>query len=163
MNDMGDVTLRPFGREDLQSVRALIVSTIDACYTPFYPPRAIEFFRHYHSDENILKRAEEGFTIVGEARTGLVATGSLVAAHISAVFVLRAAQGRGLGRKGMEQLDEKARSDRWGEVTLDVSLPSKRFYERLGYRLGEHTYLDVGEGQRLEYWKATKELIPERA
>jgi hypothetical protein len=43
-------------------------------------------------------------------------------------------------------------------VELSVSLPSRRFYENLGYELVEACSIDVGEGQRLDFWKARKML-----
>ena len=44
------------------------------------------------------------------------------------------------------------------EVVLSVSLPSKRFYESLGFEIIEDRTIDVGEGQRLGYWEAKKTL-----
>jgi hypothetical protein len=43
-------------------------------------------------------------------------------------------------------------------VVLSVSLPSKGFYEALRYEILQEAHLDVGEGQRLDYWKARKVL-----
>jgi len=154
-----DVKLRPFLPGDLDAVRGVIFSTIDACYSGVYPPRAIEFFKQYHSDENVLDRAQRGYTIVGESGGRAIATGSIIADHICAVFVIPAAQHRGLGRRIMEHLEQRARSAGFEAVTLDVSLPSRQFYEGLGYRLSEAAHLDVGEGQRLDYWRATKLLV----
>jgi hypothetical protein len=59
----------------------------------------------------------------------------------------------------MKHLEEKAESDGWKDVTLDVSLPSRGFYESLGYELSEGVSVDVGEGQRLDHWKAKKQLV----
>jgi hypothetical protein len=43
-------------------------------------------------------------------------------------------------------------------VSLSVSLPSRRFYEALGYEIVEERSIDVGEGQRLDFWQAHKAL-----
>ncbi len=154
-----DAKLRPFLPDDLDAVRNVILSTIDACYPAVYPPRAIEFFKQYHSDANILDRAQRGYTIVAESGGQVMATGSLLADHISAVFVLPSAQRQGLGRRIMEHLEQTARAAGFETITLDVSLPSRPFYERLGYGLSHAAHHDVGEGQRLDYWTATKRLI----
>jgi GNAT superfamily N-acetyltransferase len=158
MNSLNEVKLRPFLQGDLNAVRDVIFSTIDTCYSGFYPPRAIEYFKQYHCDENILSRANDGCTIVAESKGRMIATGTLIENHICAVFVMRQAQGLGVGRRIMEYLEERARSTGVREITLDVSLPSRQFYERLGYLLSDDTYLDVGEGQRLDYWKASKSI-----
>jgi hypothetical protein len=46
-------------------------------------------------------------------------------------------------------------------VELDVSLPSRGFYERRGYRMLEDRSIDVGEGETLDYWRAAKRLAGE--
>jgi hypothetical protein len=44
------------------------------------------------------------------------------------------------------------------EAELSVSLRSRGFYERLGYNISEGCSIDVGEGKRLDFWKASKPL-----
>jgi GNAT superfamily N-acetyltransferase len=153
-----DMNVRQFQKRDLDAVRELILSTINTCYAGFYPPRAIEYFKQYHCDANIFERAKKGYTIIGESNGRMVATGTIVENHICAVFIIRSVQRQGLGRKIMEHLEDRARTEGFTEVNLDVSLPSRPFYERLGYRLSEDTHIDVGEGQSLDYWKAYKPL-----
>jgi GNAT superfamily N-acetyltransferase len=163
MNRMSAMVLRLFLPSDLDSLKNLILSTITTCYAGVYPPRVIQYFKQYHSDEQILQRAKEGCTIVIERDGKAIATGSIVGGHVCAVFVVPEIQRQGLGRRIMEHLEDKARSAGFKEVNLHVSLPSKRFYERLGYRLSEDAYLDVGEGQRLDYWEAKKPLFVDKA
>ncbi|MGA2060890.1 MAG: GNAT family N-acetyltransferase [Thermoguttaceae bacterium] len=158
MNCSPDINIRQFKKSDLNAVRELILSTINTCYAGFYPPRAIEYFKQYHCDANILERAEKGYTIIVESNGRVVATGTIVENHVCAVFIIRSVQRQGLGRKIMEHLEDRAISEGFKEINLDVSLPSRQFYERLGYRLSEDTHIDVGEGQSLDYWKAHKPL-----
>ena len=157
---LGEAKLREFGSGDAESVRELIHSTIEACYMGAYPARAVEYFLRYHSESEILSRAVAGTTIVAEAGGQIVATGTLKGHHILGVFVGREFQGRGLGRRIMEALEKRARAEGIAEITLDVSLPSRAFYERMGYQGFEPAVVDVGEGQRLEYWKASKRVDP---
>ncbi len=42
--------IRPFGTPDLAVVRQLIHNTIDTCYSGVYPPRAVAFFKDFHSE-----------------------------------------------------------------------------------------------------------------
>lgn len=58
----------------------------------------------------------------------------------------------------MKALEDEARASGVTEIALSVSLPSKRFYESLGYKIVEEKSRDVGEGQRLDFWKAVKQL-----
>jgi hypothetical protein len=57
-------------------------------------------------------------------------------------------------------LEGRALENGWAEVQLDVSLPSRGFYERLGYQIMEERSIDVGGGERLDYWHASKRLVP---
>jgi GNAT superfamily N-acetyltransferase len=88
----------------------------------------------------------------------LVATGALVGDEITGVFVARDQQGRGLGRLLMDELEAAARARGKTSTRLNVSLPSKGFYEGRGYRISERLSGDMGEGQYLDYWEADKRL-----
>jgi hypothetical protein len=61
----------------------------------------------------------------------------------------------------MRALERQACKNGCQEVELSVSLPSKDFYDRLGYRIMEEYCLAVGEGERLHFWKAKKPIPPE--
>jgi len=148
---------------EISSLRLLIHQTIDACYTGIYPPRAVDFFKQYHSIESIAQRLEQGEVLVVGRPGELEATGSLVGDEISGVFVDPSQQGRGLGRELMAELEARARRAGRDQVTLSVSLPSRSFYLALGYELEPLRHLEVGQGQRLEFWPARKRLVPEPA
>ena len=150
--------IRPFEDADVVPLRRLICETIDISYAPVYPPKALDFFKAFHAEEKIRERAQRGTVLVAEEDGDLIATGSLLEVEIFAVFVHPARQGRGLGRALMERLEGDARTAGVTESVLSVSLPSKRFYEGLGYELIEERSRDLGDGQRLDFWKATKRL-----
>lgn len=144
---------------DASDVRQLIHDTIRLSYAGIYPPRAVEFFLEFHSEERILQRVALGSTLVAEVDGEMVATGSLVGGEILGVFVSPECQRRGLGTAVMLELEEMARARGYSEVELSISLPSLSFYEDLGYAVQEERSLDVGEGQRLDHWNATKSLL----
>jgi predicted GNAT family N-acyltransferase len=75
------------------------------------------------------------------------------------VFVEPALQKRGLGKLIMQKLEEKALSSAISIVKLDASLPSKKFYDSLGYVTLEETFLEVENGKKLDYYKMEKSLI----
>jgi GNAT superfamily N-acetyltransferase len=155
--------LRTFIPADLGAVYDLIQRTIDSRYPPVYPPRAVAYFKRYHSRENILKRSVEGLLLVvvdddGRYPRLIVATGAVVRTEITGVFVAPEHQGRGLGRLVMDRLESAALAAGHGSVCLSVSLPSRGFYEGRGYRLSGLLSDDVGEGQRLDHWEAEKPL-----
>ena len=123
-----------------------------------YPPRAVQFSKDFHSERKIAERSKIGTTLVVEEDGKLVATGSLVGGEILAVFVHPRLQKGGRGKALMRALENEARASGVTEIGLSISLPSKRFYASLGYRVVEEISRDVGEGQRLDFWKAVKQL-----
>jgi GNAT superfamily N-acetyltransferase len=143
----------------LSAVRNLIHGTIDACYLDAYPREAVEFFLDYHNDDNILKGAKNGFTIVLEKNGRIIATGTLLVDHIMRVFVEPAFQKIGLGKLIMKKLEKKALSAGLGLVKLDASLPAKRFYDSLGYTTVEESFVEVQNGQKLNYFKMQKSIL----
>lgn len=74
------------------------------------------------------------------------------------VFVEPAFQKRGFGKLIMQKLEEKALSEGISVVKLDASLPSKKFYDSLGYVTLEETFLEVENNKRLDYYKMEKSL-----
>ena len=150
--------IRHFEDADVVALRRLICETIDVSYAPVYPPKALDFFKAFHAEEKVRERAQRGTVLVAEASGALIATGSLLEGEIFAVFVHPDRQGVGLGKALMERLEEDARSAGVTESVLSVSLPSKRFYEGLGYEIVEERSRDLGDGQHLDFWKARKRL-----
>ena len=89
----------------------------------------------------------------------VIGTGSVVGADILGVFIHPASQHKGYGKSLMQALEDTAVANGISEVVISVSLPSRRFYERLGYEIIENRTIDVGGAQKLDYWEAKKSLI----
>ena len=158
MSNCDEVSIRRFREPDLCQLVRLIGETIGISYAEVYPPRAVQFFKDFHSEKKISERSKTGTTLVVEEDGELVATGSLVDGEILAVFVHPRLQKGGRGKALMKALENEARASGVTEIGLSISLPSKRFYVSLGYKVVEEASRDVGEGQRLDFWKAVKQL-----
>lgn len=153
-----DIRIRRFRKRDLPAVKELIDNTIDICYPADYPKEAVQYFKRYHCDDNISKGAAKGWTIVLEKNNRLIGTGTIIDNHIMRVFVNPKFQKHGLGKLIMDKLEEKATSSGINKVKLDASLPSKTFYDTLGYKTREKTYVKVDNGKKLHYYKMDKVL-----
>ena len=151
--------IRQFSVSEVRAVCELIHHTIDVSYSPVYPPRAVQFFKEYHSETKIIERFTKGEIFVAQTDGKLIGTGTIVGVDIFGVFVHPDFQHHGLGKALMKELEEKAITNNINEVALNASLPSKRFYENLGYEIIEERTKDVGEGQQLRYWEAKKTLM----
>jgi GNAT superfamily N-acetyltransferase len=155
-----EITIRLFDEAELLSLHRMIRDTIDASYSGVYPPRAVDFFKGHHSEERIAERSATGeILVLAASRDGsILATGSLVGSEIVGVFVHRDHQRKGYGKAIMAILERMAITKGITEVSMSISLPSRMFYERLGYDVLEERALDVGEGQYLKYWPGKKVL-----
>jgi len=140
-------------------IKSLMHHTIDVCYSDVYSNEAVIFFKEWHCDENVLKDAREGYMIVLEKNGRIIGTGTIVGNEIKRVFLGSAFQKNGSGKVVMEKLEKKALSAGVGVVKLDASLPSKKFYDSLGYKTVAETFLKVKNSKRLDYYKMTKSLV----
>ena len=150
--------IRLFRKTDLTPLHRMIYDTIEASYSNVYPPRAVEFFKEYHSEKKIAERSLVGEILVMEEDDSILATGSLIGAEIAGVFVYPVYQRQGYGKAIMAELERRAKAKGLSEINLSVSLPSRKFYENLGYNILADNALDVGEGQYLKYWLGRKTL-----
>ena len=162
MNKANGVHVRQFRQPDVVPLRQLIHHTIDECYTTAYPPRAVQFIRDFHSDAKILERHREGEILGVEQRRKIIGTAAMVAGEIFGVFVHPEFQRKGIGSMLMRQLEARAVARGYDEAVLSVSLPSRAFYEHLGYEVTEDRSIDVGEGEILYFWQARKALNEEK-
>jgi len=158
MTKLKGIRIRRFRKRDLPAVKELIDNTIDICYLADYPKEAVQYFKQYHCDRNILKGAAKGWTIVLEKNNRIIGTGTIIDSHIMRVFVNPKFQKRGLGKLIMNKLEDKAISSEVNKVKLDASLPSKKFYDVLGYKTREKTYVKLENGKKLHYYKMNKGL-----
>ena len=97
-----------------------------------------------------------------EKNNRVIGTGTIIDDHIMRVFVNPKFQKRGFGKLIMSKLEEKATSSGVNKVKLDASLPSKKFYDSLGYKLCEKTYVKLENNKKLYYYKMSKALTKAR-
>jgi len=150
--------IRLFRKSDLHLLHGMICETIDTCYAGVYPPRAVQFFKQYHSEQKIMERKHVGQILVIENGGRLVATGSLIKNEIVGTFVHPDAQLQGYGKLIIIEIERIARENGLSELELSISLPSRRFYKSMGYQVLAIKSIDVGEGQRLDYWPGRKTI-----
>jgi len=150
--------IRQFAESDLAPLHRLIRETIEASYVGVYPDRAVQFFRRFHSERKIAERNRAGEILVIEKDGVIVATGSLLENEILGVFVSPAAQHNGYGKAIMNELEKRAKLKGITKIHLSISLPSRQFYENMGYEVLKKKSIEVGEGQSLDYWPARKKL-----
>lgn len=155
---MEDIPLRRFLPGDIEDVSRLVVETIEVSYAKSYPREAIDYFLEYHTVEQILLDATRGCTFVLAPGGRIAGTGTLLGTTIKRVFVHPSRQRRGYGALLMHALESEAIRRGIGRVDLSASLPSKRFYDLLGYTTECEDYIPVRNGKRLDYYTMVKAL-----
>jgi GNAT superfamily N-acetyltransferase len=152
------VTIREFQETDLPPLKSLIQRSITACYPGYYGPEAVRFFLDHHSEQAIRQDARAGRTLVLERAGRVLGAGTLLGDEIKRLFVDPTFQRQGMGRLLVEKLEEAAVTASIAIVELDASLPSRAFYDRLGYATVEKASRPVEGGQRLSYFRMQKVL-----
>lgn len=153
------LSIRTFRETDLMFLKSMIHRTIAVCYPGHYCLEAVRFFMNYHAEQAIRRDARVGCTIIVERGDRTVGTGTLLGDEIKRVFVDPGVQRQGTGRRIMQHLEEKARSSGVAIVRLDASLPSKPFYDTLGYVTVEKTFLPVENDRRLDFFRMQKGVL----
>ena len=151
---------RRYRDQDLDDAHRLVCGTIENSYSRAYSPEAVDFFKRYHSKENISADASSGHTLLFYREGRLVGTGTLLGTNIRRVFVLPDEQGRGVGRMIVAELERIAAGNGVGTIELDSSTVSVEFYHRLGYVGEERRSKNLEHGGVLEYVPMTKKLVP---
>ncbi len=150
--------MRAFQRMDLAALKTLVHKTIMTCYPGHYGPEAVRFFLDYHEEQAILQDAQNGRIFILDKASRILGTGTMVGNEIKRVFVDPTFQKQGFGRQIMADLERTAVAAGIKVVKLDASLPSKAFYDRLGYVTIAPAFLPVGNGQRLDFFQMQKTL-----
>ena len=153
-----NIRLRKMKKADLQSVYILVQNTLQVTYAAVYPPEAIEFFKNYHNQENILKDAASGYTIVAESDGQILGTGTLLGTNVRRVYIRPEHQRQGIGKLIVKELERKAQLLRLEKLDLSASLKSRSFWEAMGFVLAAEFAIPVANDKELIYYEMTKTL-----
>ena len=132
--------LRRFGESDAENVSALIIRTERITNIKDYSEEWINAFEKRVQPSLILERAgwthfyvvEENDTIIGCGAIGPY-WGSETESSLFTIFVLPEYQGKGIGRKIIETLEQDEYFFRAKRVEVPASITAVDFYRKLGY------------------------------
>lgn len=139
-----------FDKRFSKQVSELIRNTIRAINSKDYSKEIIESMCIRFSEENIIKRAPNRKMILMIEKEVVLGTASLKDNIILSVFVDVNTQGKGIGTKLMNYLEEMARKKGVKKVVLPSSITSVSFYSRLGYKIIEEQINDTGKNIIME-------------
>ena len=139
-NGASDMIIRSFCEADAEKVSALIIHTLQASNSKDYSAETISALEKKMQPSGVLERAswthfyvaEEGGDIIGCGAIGPY-WGSETESSLFNIFVLPEYQGKGVGRKIIETLEQDGFFLRAERVEVPASITGVGFYRKLGY------------------------------
>lgn len=137
---MQNITIRKFQEKDAEAVSALIAKTMRTTNINDYPADVIESVINRLTPDNIIQRASwmhfyvvcDNDTVIGCGAIGSY-WGKLDESSLFNIFVLPEYQGKGIGRKIVETLEQDEYFLRAKRIEIPSSITASEFYKKLGY------------------------------
>ncbi len=132
--------IRRFAENDAEKVSAMIIRTLKTTNSKDYSEEAIKTLEKQLQPSHILERAgwthfyvvEENDTIIGCGAIGPY-WGSETESSLFTIFVLPEYQGKGVGRKIIEALEQDEYFLKAKRVEIPASITAVNFYRKMGY------------------------------
>ena len=132
--------IRRFTENDAEKVSAMVIQTLKKTNSKDYSEEAINALEKQMQPSHILERAawthfyvaEENDTIIGCGAIGSY-WGSETESSLFTIFVLPKYQGKGIGRKIIENLEQDEYFFRAKRIEVPASITAVNFYRKLGY------------------------------
>ncbi len=158
MNDA--YKIRRFRAEDAEETAALIAETLRTVNSKDYSEEIIEANVVSHSAEVLLERAGDGHMYVVEADSRIVGCGAIAAywgsvteSILLTIFVLPEYQGKGIGRRIIQTLEQDEFFLRAKRIEIPASITGVGFYRKMGYGYKNGIAELDGEVYRLEKFR----------
>ena len=155
--------IRKFKEEDAQEVSRLIIKTLRISNTKDYPAEMMEELALRMRPDNILDRASRTHFYVVEDDDAIVGCGAIGPywdkedeSTLFNIFVLPECQGRGIGKKIVETLEQDSYALRAKRIEVPASITGLPFYLRIGYQYKNGVAkLDEDQLYKMEKYRET--------
>ncbi len=132
--------IRRFREDDAEAVSALIIRTIRISNVKDYPTELMEEVVKSQQPVNVLERAGWTHFYVVEDEGSIIGCGAIGPywgktdeSSLFTIFVLPKYQGRGVGRRIIETLEQDEFFLRAKRIEIPSSITAVNFYRRMGY------------------------------
>jgi GNAT superfamily N-acetyltransferase len=129
-----EAAIRPARDDDAADVSALILRALRETNASDYTDEIIERVSQSFSPAAVLQFIGKRTVFVATIDGRVVGTASLDGTVVRTVFVSPDAQGRGIGRQLMAEIERAARERTIAALTVPSSVTAEAFYARLGFR-----------------------------
>ena len=134
------IQIRRFQPEDAQAVSEVIAKTVRISNSKDYPPEYIDYLAKTHTADVMIQRAAQGHSYVICDGNEVIGTGTIAGywgseteSILLTIFILPEYQGKGLGRKLIETLEQDEYALRAARIEIPASITAVGFYRKLGY------------------------------
>ena len=127
---------RQFRDSDAKAVSDLVRECLVEVNSKFYPDSVIKKMVTVHTPEYFIKTANERLVLVAEQFDEIIGTATTSDNFFGSVFVKPKFEGKGIGKKLIQTLEQLAKNSGQNEVKLHASVNAVGFYEKLGYQRG---------------------------
>lgn len=152
--------IRRFRKEDAAELEQVITKTLKISNSRDYSPECIEANIVSHSAEVLVERAEQGHMYVACDGPRMIGCGAIAGygesrseSILLTIFVLPEYQGRGIGRRIVETLEQDEYFLRAKRIEIPASITGVEFYRKLGYGYKNGVAELDGEVYRLEKFR----------
>lgn len=160
--EKSNTIIRSFKEEDAAEVARLIAETLRISNSRDYSKEYIEANISSHSADVLIERAKQGHMYVACDGSRIVGCGtiagywgSLTESILLTIFVLPEYQGRGIGRRIIETLEQDEYFLRAKRIEIPASITAVEFYRKMGYEY-KNGIAEIDEEQvyRLEKFRS---------
>ncbi len=158
---MSNTKIRLFKEEDAAEVEQVIAETLRISNSRDYSKEYIEANISSHSADVLIERSKQGHMYVACDGARIVGCGtvagywgSLSESILLTIFVLPEYQGKGIGRRIIETLEQDEYFLRAKRIEIPASITAVEFYRKMGYEYKNGiAELDEGQLYRLEKFR----------
>ncbi len=134
------MVIRRFKLEDAVELSDVIIETVKISNSKDYPPKYVEMNVLSHSPKALIERANKSHMYVVCDESKIIGCGAIAEFFESktesillTIFVLPNYQGRGIGRKIIETLEQDEYFTRASRIEVPASITALEFYKKMGY------------------------------
>ena len=144
--------------KDLDSIKYICDTTINAIYPKYYPKGAVDFFINHHSIDHIKEDINQGIVYIIKDDEKIIGTVTIKTNNMNRLFVLPEYHKKGYG-KALISFTEEMIFKKYDSIIIDASLPSKSLYLKIGFKEIEYNKILTDNGDYLCYDVMKKEKL----